>query len=360
MRKGWRPSAVIFFKTGPNAFLLIAVAGLKSGKNSSVTLFCAHFTGYACLAPFRISDLSCHLSTRKMRCAADRSPSSITRDARSISMSRPLKEGIHLERLARRKTAASGPSIPSGSPTSLTLFRLHRSSISVIFSVSRSSWSFKSVTVRLSSRAAAWTESTRSRVCFVLVTMASNSSLSSLTDLLVASMSSRSSRNAGISTESTASLTAEFTTEFKVLWCSLNASSMRLAIALSSSSLEMAEFWIFLHWRLLNLPFPISFVCLSTHDGSNAEWFKFYWQDREIFGKVSASEKLSLHHRRGSRDPPILFFSDHKRKTLSEKKMRALVHLINCKNFQSFYKHKTIPCNSFHIPSVYAYFASSL
>ncbi len=67
MRKGWRPSAVIFFKTGPNAFLLIAVAGLKSGKNSSVTLFCAHFTGYACRAPFRISDLSCHLSTRKMR-----------------------------------------------------------------------------------------------------------------------------------------------------------------------------------------------------------------------------------------------------------------------------------------------------
>ncbi len=243
MRKGWRPSAVIFFKTGPNAFLLIAVAGLKSGKNSSVTLFCAHFTGYACLAPFRISDLSCHLSTRKMRVRgrSEPLPPSYTRCARSISMSRPLKEGIHLERLARRKTAASGPSIPSGSPTSLTLFRLHRSSISVIFSVSRSSWSFKSVTVRLSSHAAAWTESTRSRVCFVLVTMASNSSLSSLTDLLVASMSSRSSRNAGISTESTASLTAEFTTEFKVLWYSLNASSMRLAIALSSSSLEMAE-----------------------------------------------------------------------------------------------------------------------
>ncbi len=158
-----------------------------------------------------------------------------------ISMSRPLKEGIHLERLARRKPAASGPSIPSGSPTSLTLFLLDRSSISVIISVSRSSWSFKFVTVLLSSRAAAWTESTRSRVCFVLVTMASNSSLSSLTDLLVASMSSRSSRNAGISTESIASLTAEFTTEFKVLWCSLNASSMRLAIALSRSSLEMAE-----------------------------------------------------------------------------------------------------------------------
>ncbi len=282
MRKGWRPSAVIFFKTGPNAFLLIAVAGLKSGKNSSVTLFCAHFTGYACRAPFRISDLSCHLSTRKMRVRgrSEPLPPSYTRCARSISMSRPLKEGIHLERLARRKTAASGPSIPSGSPTSLTLFRLHRSSISVIFSVSRSSWSFKSVTVRLSSRAAAWTESTRSRVCFVLVTMASNSSLSSLTDLLVASMSSRSSRNAGISTESTASLTAEFTTEF-------NAASN------STVQLFTGDGWIsefFLHWRLLNLPFPISFVCLSTHDGSNAEWFKFHWQDREIFGKVSGAK----------------------------------------------------------------------
>ncbi len=125
-------------------------------------------------------------------------PPSYTRCARTISMSRPLKEGIHLERLALRKPAASGPSIPSGSPTSLTLFLLHRSSISVIFSVSRSSWSFKSVTVLLSSRAAAWTESTRSRVCFVSVAMASNSSLSSLTDLLVACMSSRSLRNAGI------------------------------------------------------------------------------------------------------------------------------------------------------------------
>ncbi len=124
-------------------------------------------------------------------------PPSIIHAMRPINLNVTApQEGIHLERLARRKTAASGPSIPSGSPTSLTLFRLHRSSISVIFSVSRSSWSFKSVTVRLSSRAAAWTESTRSRVCFVLVTMASNSSLSSLTDLLVASMSSRSSRNA--------------------------------------------------------------------------------------------------------------------------------------------------------------------
>ncbi len=126
MRKGWRPSA-LFFKTGPNAFLLIAVAGLKSGKNSSVTLFCAHFTGYACRAPFRISDLSCHLSTRKMRVRgrSEPLPPSYTRCARSISMSRPLKEGIHLERLARRKQLHLDLH-PFWSPTSLTLFRLHR------------------------------------------------------------------------------------------------------------------------------------------------------------------------------------------------------------------------------------------
>ncbi len=118
MRKGWRPSAVIFFKTGPNAFLLIAVAGLKSGKNSSVTLFCAHFTGYACRAPFRISDLSCHLSTRKMRVRGrpEPPPPPHTRRARSIPMPRPLKEGTHPERPARRKTAAPGPPIPPEVP----------------------------------------------------------------------------------------------------------------------------------------------------------------------------------------------------------------------------------------------------
>ncbi len=99
----------------------------------------------------------------------------------------------------------------------------------------------KSMTVLLSSRAAAWTESTRSRVCFAAVAIASSSSLSSLTKLLVACMSSRSSRNAGISTESTASLTAEVTTESKVLFCSLNASLIPLAIASSRSSLEMVE-----------------------------------------------------------------------------------------------------------------------
>ncbi len=153
------------------------------------------------------------------------------------------------------------------------------------------SWFLKSMTVLLSSRAAAWTESTRSRVCFAAVAIASSSSLSSLTDLLVACMSSRSSRNAGISTESTASLTAEITTEFKVLCCSLSASLMLLAIASSRSSLEMVESLnFFLHWRLLNLSFPIAFVCWSTHDGSNAEWFKIYLQDYTICGKVSRSK----------------------------------------------------------------------
>ncbi len=73
----------------------------------------------------------------------------------------------------------------------------------------------------------------------------SSSALSSLTELLVACMSARSSRNAGISTESTASLTAEVTTESKVLCCSLNASLIPLAIASSRSSLEMVESLIF-------------------------------------------------------------------------------------------------------------------
>ncbi len=243
MRKGWRTKCCHLLQNRTKCLSPDRCSRTKVRKKQQCDIVLCALHRIRLTSTFRISDLSCHLSTRKMRVRgrSEPLPPSYTRCARSISMSRPLKEGIHLERLARRKTAASGPSIPSGSPTSLTLFRLHRSSISVIFSVSRSSWSFKSVTVRLSSRAAAWTESTRSRVCFVLVTMASNSSLSSLTDLLVASMSSRSSRNAGISTESIASLTAEFTTEFKVLWCSLNASSMRLAIALSRSSLEMAE-----------------------------------------------------------------------------------------------------------------------
>ncbi len=49
------------------------------------------------------------------------------------------------------------------------------------------------------------------------------------------------SRYAGISTESTASLTAEVTTESKVLCCSLNASLIQLGIASSISSLEMVE-----------------------------------------------------------------------------------------------------------------------
>ncbi len=166
---------------------------------------------------------------------------SYTRCAQSISMLRPFREGIHLERLTLRKPATSEPSSPSGNPTSLTLFLLLLSSISVIFSVSRSSWFLKSVTALRSSRVVARTESTRSRVCFAVAAMASNSSLSSLTELLVACMSSRNLRNAGISTESTASLTVKVTTESKVLCCSLNANLIPLAIATSISSLEMVE-----------------------------------------------------------------------------------------------------------------------
>ncbi len=182
-----------------------------------------------------------------MRVFADQSffLPSYTRCARSISMLRSLKEGIYLERLTLRKPAALEPSAPSGNPTSRTLFLLLLSSISVIFSVSRSSWFPKSVTVLLSSRAAAWMESTQSRFCFAAVAIASISALSSLTKLLVACMSSHSSRNAGISTESTASLTGKVTTESKVLCCSLNASLIPLAIASSRSSLEMVESLIF-------------------------------------------------------------------------------------------------------------------
>ncbi len=54
-------------------------------------------------------------------------------------------------------------------------------------------------------------------------------------------MSARSSHNAGISTESTTSLSAEATTESKVLCCFLNASLIPLAIASSRSSPEMVE-----------------------------------------------------------------------------------------------------------------------
>ncbi len=57
----------------------------------------------------------------------------------------------------------------------------------------------------------------------------------------IPSLKDRCSCNAGISTESTASLTAEATPEFKVLCCSLSASLIPLAIASSRSSLEMVE-----------------------------------------------------------------------------------------------------------------------
>ncbi len=121
--------------------------GLKSGKNSSVTLSCVHFIRISLRAPFRISDLSCHLSTRKMRVrAADRSPSSVpyTRCGPVNLNVMAFNRRIHLERLTLRKPAALETLRPLWQPISRTLFLLLLSSISVIFSVSRSSWFLKS------------------------------------------------------------------------------------------------------------------------------------------------------------------------------------------------------------------------
>ncbi len=58
---------------------------------------------------------------------------SYTQCARSISMLRPFREGIHLERLTLRKPATSDPSIPSGNPTSCTLFLFFLSTIFYLF-----------------------------------------------------------------------------------------------------------------------------------------------------------------------------------------------------------------------------------
>ncbi len=128
MRKGWRPSEVIF-KTGLKAFLLMVVAGLKSGKNCSVTLSvrispdkpAEHLSGSPiCHAILVTEDESTRL--------IGASPSSYMWCARSISMSRPFSEGIHLERLTLRKPVALESSAPSGNPTSCMLFLLLLSS----------------------------------------------------------------------------------------------------------------------------------------------------------------------------------------------------------------------------------------
>ncbi len=110
-------------------------------------------------------------------------PPSYTRCACSISMPRSLREGIHLERLTLRKPAAVGalrllwqPHQPHVIPSAPILHIRHLlgESLQLIL---------KSVTVLLSSRAAAWMESTRSRVCFAALASASSSALSSLTEL---------------------------------------------------------------------------------------------------------------------------------------------------------------------------------
>ncbi len=219
-------------------------------------------------------------------------PPSYTRCARSISISRPFNEGIHLERLTLRKPAALEPSAPSGNPTSRTLFLLLLSSISVIFSVSRSSWFPKSVTALLSSRAAAWTESTRSRVCFAAVAIASSSSLSSFFNRLVGRLYvltqfSQCWNQHSVHRISYCQIHNRIQSALLLFKHQLNAVSNSIVEVLSGDG-GILEF--FLHWRLLNLSFPIAFFCRRTHDGSNVEWFEIYWQDYTICGNVSRAK----------------------------------------------------------------------
>ncbi len=255
---------------------------------------CIYFTGYAFRAPFRIANLSGHLSTWKMRVRSwsEFFLPSYTRWAQSILMSLPFSEGIHLERLALRKPAASEPSAPSGNPTSRTLFLLLLSSMSVIFSVSCSSWFLKFVTVLLSSRAAAWTESTRSHVCWLAF---QTSAFSSFTESLVVCIFKCRTQSAGVSAESIASLTVEAKTESRVLCCSLSASLILLAIAAARSSGDGGIFEFFLYWRLFTLSFPVVLDCWGTHNGLSKEWFKIYWQDIYNFWQSEQSEGLCVH-----------------------------------------------------------------
>ncbi len=122
-------------------------------------------------------------------------PPSYTRCARSISMSTAPQGRNPLGKISSEKNSCIWTLHPFWKSTSLTLFRLHRSSISVIFSVSRSSWSFK---IRNCSFIFARRCLNRINAVTCLLRLG-NYGLkllsSSLTDLLVASMSSRSSRN---------------------------------------------------------------------------------------------------------------------------------------------------------------------
>ncbi len=105
-----------------------------------------------------------------------------------------------------------------------------------------------------------------------------------------------------ISTESTASLTAEVTTEFKVLCCSLSASLTPLAIGSSRSSLEMVE--------SLNFFFigdcPISlFRSPLTVEVFMMGLMQMVWnllrQDNKISDKVSRAKDYACIEGEGSR-----------------------------------------------------------
>ncbi len=112
---------------------------------------------------------------------ADRCPSlRHTRDAPDQSQCHGPSRRNPLGKINSEETSCIGTLRSLWQPHQTNIVLLHLSSISVIFSVSRSSLFLKSVTALLSSRASAWTESTRSHVCFAVVTMASNSSVSSV------------------------------------------------------------------------------------------------------------------------------------------------------------------------------------
>ncbi len=134
MRKGWRPSAVIFFKTGPNAFLLIAVAGLKSGKKQQCDIVLCALHRIRLPSTFQdIWSVMPSQYTEDESARPDRSPSlHHTRDAPDQSQCHGPQGRNPLGKISSEKNSCIWTLHPSGSPTSLTLFRLHRSSISVI------------------------------------------------------------------------------------------------------------------------------------------------------------------------------------------------------------------------------------
>ncbi len=80
--------------------------------------------------------------------------------------------------------------------------------------------------------------------------------------------------------------------------------------AVSNSIIEVLSWdsgnpWFSSLWRLLNLSFPIAFLCWSTHDGSNVEWFKILRTGLHNMWPSEQSERLNVHRcRRVTWSPP--------------------------------------------------------